>query len=119
MHFLIGQRRTGKTTASLNWLRADPNRVLLVHDAAEAYRLAAYLPPSMKHRVHYVNGNMWAHGLPMETELGVENIDLLLNRLLGLHFPITFVTATGTVKEMKVPKSKGKPFWRLKQRKLI
>ena len=108
-HWIIGRRQTGKTTKALDWLRDDEHRVLLVASQEAAASVSRQLSPEAKQRVHVVNGQMWAQGMPTGTEIGIDDLHLLLNRLLGLHFPITLVTATAD--EVRLTKTRRTPKW--------
>lgn len=96
MQFMIRPRQGGKTHETVEWLRADPLRVLIVHDETERKRLMdTYKVPSGQiYNAQTCRARLAGRGV---TEVAVENLDLILGYLLGVYNPIVRVTATGEV----------------------
>ena len=106
--FQIGGRQTGKTTAMLDWMQDAPegdHRVLVCHTGQEAMRLLREsrergLDLESWQFVGYdeLKPGTWSgvlHGRGGRVVLGVDNLDLILGRLLG--WPVERVTATGVI----------------------
>lgn len=102
IEFQISDRKTGKTTLLLEWIKAAPEgeRRLFVAGTVEMAQQAWKRSEEMgmklaKHDFvsvnQIVNGNM--RGLK-NAILGIDNIDIMLQGLFD-HYPVGRVTATG------------------------
>lgn len=88
-------RGAGKTFKAEAWLRANPNRVLIVASSDLARDMIRRNGPGVMGRVvtlkQYLGGS-GARSRP-DVEVGIDNADLILAELLSTH--VSLVTFTG------------------------
>ena len=108
--YLIGGRRSGKTTVLVEWLLEEPEthqdkvRVAVVANEGFATELLAHIrkeePTFPAWRITTVErANRDLRGLAGRVVLSVDNLESLLVRVLGGH-PVEIVTATGDVVDL-------------------
>ena len=108
--YLIGGRRSGKTTALVEWLLEEPEtsedkvRVAVVANESFAKELLAHVrqeePTFPAWRITTVeHAKSDLRGLAGRVVLSVDNLESLLVRVLGGH-PVEIVTATGDVTDL-------------------
>jgi hypothetical protein len=49
---------------------------------------------------------LYRNGMPVDTVLGIDDVERVMNRMLGLHFPVEIVTGLGTVEDLNAPRKK-------------
>lgn len=95
MKFVIRPRQGGKTHATVQWLREDPDRrVIIAHSAATASDLRRRYDLTERQVVTVDSIRTRERG--RRAEYAVENLDIMLPYLLGTGpNPVSMVTATG------------------------
>lgn len=84
MIFDVGSRQSGKTTRSVEWLKAGRNRILFVCSWAERDRIIHnYNIPVDQVKVWDNHPRLQLRGLPMDTEVMIDNVDLYLQERFG------------------------------------
>jgi len=110
----VADRQRGKTTALLEWARSAPegeHRIIVCHTSARAMELlrAEYDREDGLESWHFVGieevtPEAWSgvlRGLGGTVVLGIDDLDLVLHRLLGIGWRIGAFTVTGV--PMEVP----------------
>lgn len=98
MELIYLPRQEGKTTLMLTWVEYDPNRILLTFSHNEAMRLKK-LRPDLKDRI--MSYSAWKNDkkylLPAyrNVVIGIDNVDLVLQDMLGNVRRITMSTPEG------------------------
>ncbi len=96
MRLHIGPRQSGKTTALLEWLRAGPDRYVVVHSQFEAYRLSQLVIeyPDLFDKIITVDELISKRILrgKRNAEIAIDNLDLVLPQLIG-----SFSTTIGPI----------------------
>lgn len=92
MRFLVTGRTSGKTTKMIKWLEDNPEAICVVHSAMEADRLAREYKID---RQRFFTPGAVLFGTSINSKVGVDNLDLILGRLLRTNNEIDLVTATG------------------------
>lgn len=104
MIVIVGGRQTGKTTKLIAWLKAAPEgeaRVAIFHSNEEA------MAQLRANRNGLNDLESWQFGSLDDLDtgafsavsghivIGIDNLDLILGRLLRTRWPVDFVTMTG------------------------
>jgi hypothetical protein len=108
--WVIGDRQTGKTTAMIGWLRLDPNNMLLVPTERQKSLLCSQYP-HLAPRIKVISDVLYRDGFPVDTRLGIDDLDSFLHRMLGVHFPIDAVSASGKTVELRHPRRSPAARW--------
>lgn len=91
---MITGRQGGKTHAAAEWLKANPDAVILTHSAPAARDTARRYGVSEKQVVSFQSALQHGALRGRKVRIGIDNLDILLREL----FPgqeVEFVTATG------------------------
>lgn len=94
MRLVVGGRASGKTFKMVNWLKASPNHILVVHSEQEAHRIREdyYLNLGECNRIISVHSalNGKLRGSRRETVIAIDNLDLMLPFIMGASIgPVT------------------------------
>lgn len=107
MKFMIRGRQRSKTTQLLDWMELAPEdvtRVAVCHSLQEVNRLqrlaADHRPDLESWQFISVDELPTYRPYPVVTgqtqiEIGIDNLDLILERVLKCVYPIDMITATG------------------------
>lgn len=97
MEIIHSPRASGKTVRLIEWLRENPNRILVTFSDLEARRLKE-MPASegMEKRIkswrEYASLDMMGMGKPDEFEVAIDNADIILHRYS--RYPIKIISVT-------------------------
>ena len=99
MKVVVGDRQTGKTRAALEFMRDNPEAVMVCHTLQEAYRVRAVaqemgfeLPVRRVISADQAGEGRALYGRAHTTTLVVDNAELVLRELL--RHPVALLTAT-------------------------
>lgn len=92
MIFYVRGRQGGKTTEMIRFLRLNPGAVCLVHSGDEVQRLEREYPDL---KGCFINTTTNTDMRGIRGPVVIDNLDLILQKLLGLPGPLALVTATG------------------------
>ena len=98
MQVIVGGRRSGKTHKLVEWLKEDPDRVLICHSASEAERLTrdyGIHPRQIMSISAWSSRGLSGMSRP-STKIAVDNLDLVLPILLGVN--VEMVALTGAIR---------------------
>ena len=89
-------RCSGKTTRMIEWLKEDPNRVLVVHTIGYRDNLKRQYP-ELSERFHVAHTLMDSHlHISHESVLGFDNLDLILAHMFKRRIGIASITKEET-----------------------
>lgn len=96
--WLLWPRQAGKTYRTAEWVKADPKRTVLCHDRDSANRMHRQFGVPEDQIItpwDIGNGNVWRK--PTSTgraELAIDNLELILDYLVGPNVDVKLVTGT-------------------------
>ncbi len=86
-------RASGKTTRMIEWLQRDRNRVMITISRSEVRRLQSLYPDVEKQIVSWEDFQHRHHAADMSiTEVGVDNVDIILQQ--SLRLPVKVISMT-------------------------
>lgn len=95
---VVGQRGFGRTNHAVEWLKADPSRVLVVHSAAEKDRICTEYGVSGRRVLTYDRARSGGLRGRDHESIGIDNVEIFVQSMLGM--PIAFMTAEADIAEV-------------------